>query len=424
MNSVRDKDILMYGAILALMFLVACIAYLAAVDCLGIETEVMRDRYWKNAYPLFHGEMPVMEYPPFALVFFAIPGLIPGGPWEYNIAYVAEVFVVVVIGLYLVRRLAGDMGFDPLRSMALYMMFILLLIEFVTDRYDIFPMVLTLASLVMFVEKRYGWAFMLLAVGMMTKLYPAVIVPIYMIWMFGKSDCKGAFRGAAVFALTAVIIAGAFWLAEPETLTGFLGYHSDRPLQLESVAASVLYPLSVIGLFDARIQLFADNDFGSDNLIGAFPDAAASLLMPLMALSIAVLWLVCLVRRRRFSSGGTGAIALAALMALMLFLTVNKVLSAQYLVWLVPFLVYIVMESDGSELSKGIGLMSALACLLTQAFFAYDAGWCVGDINGWGMTMILIRNIVLIALMLAVAKEMRSRISVPDGAGFPLSGRV
>ncbi len=417
MNSARDKDILIYGAILALMFLVACIAYLKAVDLLGIETEVMRDRYWKNAYPLFHGEMPVMEYPPFALVFFAIPELFASGPWEYNIAYVAEVFAFVLIGMYLVRRLADDMGFDPIRSMALYMMFMLLLVEFVADRYDIFPMALTLASLVMFVEKKHGWAFLFLALGTMTKLYPAAIVPIYMICLFGKSDFKGAFRGAAVFALASLAIAGAFWMAEPEMVTGFLGYHTDRPLQLESVAASILYPLSVIGLFDARIQLFAENDFGSDNLIGAFPDAVASALMPLMALSIAVLWLVCLVRRRKLASGGNGPVVLAILMALLLFLTVNKVLSAQYLIWLVPFLVFVIMESDGSELSRRTGLLSALICVLTQAFFAYDAGWCDGDVNGWGMLMILARNIALVALVWLVAKELRSRtLSADAGA--------
>ncbi len=417
MNSARDKDILIYGAILALMFLVACIAYLKAVDFLGIETEVMRDRYWKNAYPLFHGEMPVMEYPPFALVFFAIPELFASGPWEYNIAYVAEVFAFVLIGMYLVRRLADDMGFDPIRSMSLYMMFMLLLVEFVADRYDIFPMVLTLASLVMFVEKKHGWAFLFLALGTMTKLYPAAIVPIYMIYLFGKSDFRGAFRGAAVFALASLAIAGAFWMAEPEMVTGFLGYHTDRPLQLESVAASILYPLSVIGLFDARIQLFAENDFGSDNLIGAFPDAVASALMPLMALSIAVLWLVCLVRRRKLASGGNGPVVLAILMALLLFLTVNKVLSAQYLIWLVPFLVFVIMESDGSELSRRTGLLSALICVLTQVFFAYDAGWCDGDVNGWGMLMILARNIALVALVWLVAKELRSRtLSADAGA--------
>lgn len=63
MNLTCDKALLRYGTVLALMFLVECIVYLAAVDMLGIETEVMRDRYWKNAYPLFHGDVPVMEYP-------------------------------------------------------------------------------------------------------------------------------------------------------------------------------------------------------------------------------------------------------------------------------------------------------------------------------------------------------------------------
>ncbi len=411
MNLTCDKAIFRYGAVLALMFLVACIAYLAAVDMLGIETEVMRDRYWKNAYPLFQGDVPVMEYPPFALVFFAIPGLFAHGPWSYNIVYVAEVFVFTVIGLYFVNRLAKDAGFDSRRAMALYMMLMLLLIEFVADRYDIFPMVITLASLVMFAEKRHGWAFMLLAVGMMTKLYPAVIVPIYMIYMIGSSDLRGALKGAAVFALTSLAVVAAFWIAQPETITGFLEYHSDRPLQIESIAASVLYPLSVIGLFDADIQLFRDNDFGSDNLVGPFPDAVAEVLLPMMVLSIVVLYAVCLFRRQRLASGGIRAVVLAIAMALLLFLTVNKVLSAQYLLWLVPFLVYLVMESDRSEGSKRLGILSVAVCLLTQLFFAYNAGWCNGDINGFGMMLILVRNIVLVAVVFLIFRGLRSAVS-------------
>ena len=87
-----------YQIIIAALFLVACIGYLVAVHFLNIETEVMRDRFWKNAEPLFNGEVPVMEYPPFALVFFAIPRLFADTPWGYNVAYVAEVLVFMVVG--------------------------------------------------------------------------------------------------------------------------------------------------------------------------------------------------------------------------------------------------------------------------------------------------------------------------------------
>ena len=415
MNLTCDKALLRYGTVLALMFLVECIAYLAAVDMLGIETEVMRDRYWKNAYPLFHGDVPVMEYPPFAMVFFAIPGLFGEGPWPYNIAYVAEAFAFTVIGLYFVNRLAKDVGFDPRRAMALYILLMALLIEFVADRYDIFPMVITLASLVMFVEKKHGWAFMLLALGMMTKVYPAVIAPIYMIYMMGNSDIKGAFKGAGVFALTSLVVVAVAWIVQPETVTGFLEYHSDRPLQTESVAASILYPLSVIGLFEADIQLFRDNGFGSDNLVGPFPDAVAGVLLPLMVLSIVALYAVCLFRCRRFASGGIKALVVAISLSLFLFLTVNKVLSAQYLLWLVPFVVYLVMLSDGSEGSKRLGILCVAVCLLTQLFFSYNAGWCNGDINGFGMTLILVRNIVLVAIVPVAFGAIRSSLS-PDPA--------
>ena len=423
MNTACDKAVFRYGAILALILLAACIAYLAAVDMLGIETEVMRDRYWKNAYPLFHGDVPVMEYPPFALVFFAIPGFFADGPWSYNIAYVAEMYVFAVVGLYLINRLAEDTGLDPRRAMALYTMLTILLIEFVADRYDIVPMIITLASLVMFVEKRHMWAFALLAVGMLTKLYPAVIVPIYLIYMMGGSDTKGALKGATVFALTSLAIVAVFLIVRPETMTEFVGYHSGRPIQIEAVAASVLYPLSAIGLFDAHIQLIWESRSGSDNLVGPFPDAVAGALVPLMVLTIVVLYAVCFFRRQRFASGGNRALVLAISLALLLFLAVNKVLSAQYLIWLIPFLVFLIMESDRSEGSRRLGILSVAMCLLTQLYFAYNTGWCGGDINGLGMTLILVRNIALLATVCLVARDFRSIMSPVAGAR-PVSGRV
>ena len=46
--------------VMAALFLVACTVYLLVVYFAGIETEVIRDRFWKNAEPLFNGEFPVM----------------------------------------------------------------------------------------------------------------------------------------------------------------------------------------------------------------------------------------------------------------------------------------------------------------------------------------------------------------------------
>ena len=399
-----------YQIIIAALFLVACIGYLVAVHFLGIETEVMRDRFWKNAEPLFNGEVPVMEYPPFALVFFAIPRLFADTPWGYNVAYVAEVLVFMVVGLLLVSKLAERMGHDQKRAMLVYAVLMLLMLEFVVDRYDIFPAILTLASFYMFASKRHGWACLLLAVGAMTKLYPAVVFPLYILYLAYGRQWRDAAVSCAAFFGTCVLIVGVAWLINPELITNFLSYHTDRPLQIESVPASVVYFLSMFGLTDVWIQPFADPDsFGSDNLMGPLPDAVASVMMPLMVvLILAVYAYYAVLRHRGVRDDDLRLIGLAAVAVLMLFMVANKVFSSQYLIWAIAPIAFVVASRD-TGFERRLLWLSALVLVLTQANFAYNAGYLGGgeNINDLGMMVILARNVLAVWLTCMVLDGMR-----------------
>ena len=399
-----------YQIIIAALFLVACIGYLVAVHFLNIETEVMRDRFWKNAEPLFNGEVPVMEYPPFALVFFAIPRLFADTAWGYNVAYVAEVLVFMVVGLLLVSKLAERMGHDQKKAMLVYAILMLLMLEFVVDRYDIFPAFLTLASFYMFASKRHGCACLLLAVGAMTKLYPAVLFPLYLLYLAYGRQWRDAAVSCAAFLGTCVLIVGVAWLINPELITNFLSYHTDRPLQIESVPASVVYLLSMFGLTDVWIQPFADPDsFGSDNLMGPLPDAVASVMMPLMVvLILAVYAYYAVLRHRGVRDDDLRLIGLAAVAVLMLFMVANKVFSSQYLIWAVAPIAFVVASRD-TGFERRLLWLSVLVLVLTQANFAYNAGYLGGgeNINDLGMMVILARNVLAVWLTCMVLGGMR-----------------
>ena len=422
-----------YQIIIAALFLVACIGYLVAVHFLNIETEVMRDRFWKNAEPLFNGEVPVvpvMEYPPFALVFFAIPRLFADTPWGYNVAYVAEVLVFMVVGLLLVSKLAERMGHDQKKAMLVYAILMLLMLEFVVDRYDIFPAILTLASFYMFASKRHGCACLLLAVGAMTKLYPAVLFPLYLLYLAYGRQWRDAAVSCAAFLGTCVLIVGVAWLINPELITNFLSYHTDRPLQIESVPASVVYLLSMFGLTDVWIQPFADPDsFGSDNLMGSLPDAVASVMMPLMVvLILAVYAYYAVLRHRGVRDDDLRLIGLAAVAVLMLFMVANKVFSSQYLIWAIAPIAFVVASRD-TGFERRLLWLSVLVLVLTQANFAYNAGYLGGgeNINDLGMMVILARNVLAVWLTCMVLGGMRRPAgdAVPSPPGSdPVERRV
>lgn len=398
-----------YRLILTAAMAVACIGYLIAVFALGLETEVMRDRFWKDANPLFNGEIPIMEYPPFALVFMAIPRIFGWTAESYNVFYVIEVFIFMVIGLIYTDKLAEHYGRSRKGAMLAYSVLIVLLLEFVTDRYDIFPMVLTLMSVYYFVKDRYVWAFVLIAVGMMTKLYPAMLFPIYFLLFAAKSEWKEAFKGTLVFIIATLAIVVPVMIVEPNMIYNFLNYHSDRPLQIESVAASIIYPFAMMGLTTVWITNAADpGSFGSDNLMGNVPDAVAGILTPVM---VAGVLLVCFAFAFLYHRGGEGqrlkvfGCAVAAVM--LVFMVFGKVFSAQYLIWAIPPIVFLLMFEE-KTLHNTLFKVTAVSFILTQANFVYNIGILHGgsNINDFGMIIILIRNIVVIAVLYLVLRGM------------------
>lgn len=402
----EERGVLRYGAILALVLLVASVVYLIVVHQLGIETEVIRDRFWKNAEPLFNGEIPIMEYPPLALVFMAIPRFFGDTPWSYNTAYVAEVLVFLVIGLYFTTKLAERFGHSQKRAMLLYAVLMLVMVEFVLDRYDIFPAIITLASFYFFCTRRYALAFVLLAVGTLTKLYPAILFPLFVICLAYERQWRDMVVGVVSFVVTGLVVVGIVWIIEPDMILNFLTYHEDRPLQLESVASSIIYLFSMFGLVTATIQPFAENDFGSDNLIGPVPDAVAGALTPLMVLLIVVLYILYIYLRRCAGDLDMRILALAIVAALMIFMVVNKVFSSQYLIWAILPVVFAAMAVTEGRFGRRLFVSFLVTLLLTQLNFAYNAGYLAGDINDLGMMIILLRNVVAVYVTCIVIGEM------------------
>ena len=397
-----------YRLILWALFGIACAVYLIVVDISGIDTEVMRDRF-KNADALFNGEAPVTEYPPFALVFMIIPRLFASTPFSYNIAYVVEVFVFFMIGLVFISKLAARFGKDEKKAMLAYSVLMLLMFEFVVDRYDIFPVVITLISFYCFTTKRYVWAFALLSIATLTKLYPAVLFPIFLIPFLMDRKWMDALKGTAAFVVTALTIVVPILLIEPDMIMHFLEYHSDRPLHIESTAASFIYPFAMIGMTDVWIEY----SFGSDNLLGAWPDAVAPFLSPLMLMLIIVSCIMFgyLYKKNNDEKERDVLLGIAILIVLMIFMIFGKVFSSQYLMWIIPPVVFMFMVPISDKEKKNIMVLTILAFIITQVNFAYNIGYLGGgvNINDLGMMILLLRNVLMIVFLYITIKIVYDR---------------
>ncbi|MBP5734740.1 MAG: DUF2029 domain-containing protein [Candidatus Methanomethylophilaceae archaeon] len=396
---------------LSLALAVAFIGYIIAIYVGDFETEVIRDRYWKDVEPLFNGEIPIMEYPPFAFVFMIIPRLFFADPFGYNVGFVIEMYVFTIIGLILTRRLAEKLEFSQVKAMTVYSVLMVLLLEFITDRYDIVPAVMSLAAFYLLLTKRPMWAFILLALGMMTKLYPAMYFPIFLMMYIVQNDWKGAGNGFLWFALTSAVIFVPLMLIDPDLFMGFLTYHSNRPLEVGSLAATLLYPFSMMGLIETSIYpAWMEGSFGSDNLVGPVPDAVAGILSPVMVLCVlAIIFYYAYIRKHEDrEKERIYLLVLAMLGVTLVFMLIGKVFSSQYLIWAIPFFTLVIMMMPDRAFSKKLTYLLIVSFILTQVNCVYIYEYLGGgtNINDLAMISMLIRNLMIVATLVITVKEM------------------
>jgi hypothetical protein len=140
------------------------------------------------------------------------------------------------------------------------------------------------------------------------------------------------------------------------------------------------------------------SSFGSQNLVGAAPDALAALLAALQALAVVAVWLVFVTRRG--SRAELGAAAAAAVAA---FVAFGKVLSPQFLIWLIP----LVPLAAGRRGLAASGLF-LVALVLTQLWFPSQY-WELVALEAAPTWLLLARDVVLVALaatlLAATARE-------------------
>lgn len=385
------------------IFAFVAVIFYTAFKFSGIDSEV-GTLYFRYAEQMVSFKMPysdfAAEYPPFAMVIILIPRLFSFDSFTYQIAFGVLVFVFLLAGLYWTYRMAERFTDRPGRAADYYIVFTLILIDFVLDRYDVFPMIMLIGSLYFFSKEKYAASWVMLAFGTITKLYPALAAPIYLIYFIKRKQYDQAVKGVGICLVIGIASLVPFFIADPETALSFLTYHMDRGLQTEAPVSTVLMLLGNLGVIDVS-YIF---NYGSDNIYGDVPDAIAGVMMPLMAVCIAAVYVLYAVRskdgREPFAD-----IHYAAFAAIMAFMLVNKVLSSQYLIWIIGFMA-IMMFTVAKEKRNGTGWLYIVIVALTQinlvVNYAFrDAG---EEFTLIGILILLVRNVLLIYLAYLVVK--------------------
>lgn len=298
------------------------------------------DVYRVYAVDLLAGLMPYrnvpIEYPPLAIAPMVIPlvgatgGLDPSGYlWRF-----AAMQAILLVGLgWLVHRLAGRSR----EALGLWVVLACLSWVAILFRYDIWPVATTVAAVVLADRLRPGAAGLALGLGTMLKLFPAALLPILAAHALVRRDRWAVARLVFGWAAVVAVTQGAAWQVAGPASLDWLRYQAERGLQIESLGASLLMGLHLV----AGYPVVAGFGFGSVQLEAAAAPLLASL-SPVILGSVLLAAGGLAARRFRIDQARLGrvpasSLGLACLAVLVALLVGSKVLSFQYILWLLPF---------------------------------------------------------------------------------------
>jgi hypothetical protein len=329
-----------------------------------------------------------VEYPPGALPVFLIPAL--GDPssetfrvrFESLMAFFGQALIVclavALVALGASRGwLIGALCFAALAPVALG--------PVALSRFDLWPAALTAAALCALVTGRLRLGHVALGAAIVVKLYPAVLAPLAVIYVWRREGRREALLCTGLLVAVVVLVFAPFVAIAPGGVWDSLWNQASRPLQIESLGAGFL--LVAHHVFGTGATM--ETSHGSQNLAGSAPDALAVGQTVLQAAALLATWIL-------FARGpaNPSRLMLASAAALVAFVSLGKVLSPQFLIWLIPVIPLVV-----GRRGLAAATLLAAALVLTQLWFPYrywDLALQFGTLESW---LVLVRDLVLVALL-------------------------
>lgn len=350
-----------------------------------------------------HGLVPYrdfdVEYPPGALPVFWLPALFTESRTGYAIALAVVLAAAGAAGVVLCERAGAAVRGRVLVALSPIALGALLL-----TRYDLVPAALTVAALLALLAGRERAGGLLLGVAIAVKLYPVVLLPLAAVWAYRR---RGAVEARWVVGLALGIPALAylpFVLLAPDGVAWSIGHQLSRPLQIESLGASLLLTADHLG----GIGLSWSSGHGSQNLDGAAAATIATLSSIAQVAVLVALWV-------GFARGQASAERLVrfSAAAIVAFVVLGKVLSPQYLIW--PL--FIVPLVAGLRGARALVLYAA-AMILTALWFPARYWQLVKEFDPLASTFLVARNLALVGLLVVlVGRVTRTSPAPADAAG-------
>jgi uncharacterized membrane protein len=226
-----------------------------------------------------------------------------------------------------------------------------------------------------------------LGLAFAAKVYPVVLVPPALVYVWRTAGRRLALWSAAAFAAVAIVVVLPFLALAPHGLVESFRAQAARALQVESLFGALLGVADRVGWYSAHVVHRTGHAVSYD-LTGTLPRVLAgfSSLAQVIAVAVAA-WLYARGRDepQRLAVAFAGAVTG--------FVAFTRFFSPQYLVWLVPLVLL---------LGPLEWVLTAAALVLAQLwFFHYRDVFALGG-HIW---LVAVRDLLLVALFVVLCRR-------------------
>ena len=324
------------------------------------------------------------EYPPLAWAVIILPGLFSNDFTVYFIIFSGiDVICMFLTGLMLMRICRERTRYLPI-LMLVYIAMTGLYFDQAIFKFDIVAVLMMTLSIDRFVSKRYCAAVAFAVIGAFIKLFPILLLPVFLIILLkDRGELERFMKGTAVVFGIALLLLAILLLSgvHSDILFGFISFQGDRGFHHESVFGT----FTVIICMIFGIETTYPEAYHTLDIKNMFCDAVIGYWTFVMA-AVMVLALCAIVyERSRFRDGDDKQrfifLISSSAILMLAFIMINKVFSTQFIQWLYPLFVMMLCYRD----LKQTAILSAVfivIVLLSRAFLAISyqnmtAGQCL-----------------------------------------------
>ena len=345
-----------------------------------------------------------LEYPPLSLIVFSLPLLVPAVnyPLMFAIFMTGTVSIIYWLLLKYGPRGAGVVFAVCLLAGSL---------ATTLTRFDIVPAMLTLLCLILAERKHWNLAYIVLALGVLTKGYPIVLFPL--LFLAEQRDQTGfsvpdlsvtlktartvffhtirnvrSWRWKNMLMFTGLVlgVTACSWALNSKEAFGWLSYMYLRPFEVGSTGSVVFWLASFLG-----VPVGLKTTFGSLNTLSPIAGVVSQVFVILLCLG----YIIIIIQQWK----GKMDLFQAFLAALLVLVTTSKVFSPQYLIWLIPLLAY--STTGNRRFCLYWGGISILTTLIYPTYYGIISILIDPSLAPGFLPLILIRDFLFVLLVVA-----------------------